>query len=428
VEVSERPVPAAGERWSPAGLVAFRFAFAYLVLYCLPGSGRLSLLDAIPFLPGAVTTWAMAPWHALCPWVAVHVFHLSGSVTEYHPTGSGDTTLDYVEVFCFVVIAAIATVVWSVLDRRRAEYRTLYAWLRLAVRFTLAITLLSYGFAKIFPLQFGTPVLSTLMQTYGESSPMRLLWTFMAASPGYTVFAGLCEASAGVLLMFRRTAVLGALASSAVMLNVAVLNYCYDVPVKLYSTHLFLMSVFLLLPELPALWRFFVLHRPAEPARVWIPPFERRWLRVSAAVLQGLVVVWVVGGNVWGGYASAQQYAALFKRPPLYGVWDVDTPGAPWRRLIMSTQGFMVAIAPDGTRIPFATRYTEAKRTMHLGAARGAASSGDLAYRLPDPGHLELRGTFDGKTVSIRAHRYDTKGLLLTTRGFHWISEDPYNR
>ncbi|MDQ6758242.1 MAG: DoxX family protein, partial [Acidobacteriota bacterium] len=152
--------------------------------------------------------------------MAVHVFHVAGPAAVYHPTGSGDTTLDYIQVFCFIVVAAIGALVWSVLDRRRRHYRTLYAWLRLLVRFTLAFTLLDYGFAKIFPLQFGPPMLGRLTQSYGESSPMGLLWTFMGASAAYTKFTGLAEAGAGFLLLFRRTTVLGALASAAVMLNV----------------------------------------------------------------------------------------------------------------------------------------------------------------------------------------------------------------
>ena len=432
--------PAGGpERWSAASSIAFRFAFAYLILYCWPGAGRVSLLDAVPFVPDVVTESLAAPWRALSSWAAVHVFHLSGPVTQYHLTGSGDTTLDYVQVFCFAVIAAAATALWSGLDRRRSEYRILYAWLRLVVRFTLAFALLSYGFSKIFPLQFSAPPLSTLVQTYGESSPMRLLWTFMGASTAYTMFAGLAEATAGTLLLFRRTAVVGALVSSGAMLNVAVLNYCYDVPVKLYSTHLLLMSLFLLLPEASALWRFFILHQPAQLARVWLPRIERRWLRISAAVLQAFIVISVLGGNIWTGYASARQYADLFKPPPLYGVWDVDTytagganrgtaPGRwPWRRLIVSTARFVTAVAPDGTRTALATRYTLPKQTIQL-VNRAGMATGDFTYRLPDAKHLELRGTLDGNAVIIRAHRYDTGAFLLTTRGFHWISEDPYNR
>ncbi len=294
-------------RWSLLERMAFRFAFAYLILYCLPGNGRVSLLAAIPAGAERLTNWAEAPWHALCPWVAIHIFHLTGPITRYHPTGSGDTTLDYVQVFCFAVIAIFATVVWSILDRHRPNYRALYAWLRLVVRFTLAFTLLAYGFAKVFPLQFIPPRLFTLTETYGEASPMNLLWTFMGASTAYTIFGGLAEVTAGVLLLFRRTTSLGALAAAAVMLNIVMLNFCYDVPVKLYSLHILLMSLFLLLPDAAALWNFFVLHRVSRLQGLWLPKFERRWLRTAAIVLQVLVIVSVLYSNISSGYQMLKQ-------------------------------------------------------------------------------------------------------------------------
>ncbi|HEX3550502.1 MAG TPA: hypothetical protein VHT53_09005 [Candidatus Elarobacter sp.] len=416
--------PAASARWHPATRMLFRFAFVYWLLYCWPETGRASLLDAIPFLPPQVNTWLEWPWRVICPWVAIHVFGLSGPVTQYHPTGSGDTTLDYVQLFCMVVVALAATTVWSVLDRRRTNYTTLYPWLRLVVRFTLAFTLLSYGFSKVFPLQFQTPQLSTLVQPYGESSPMRLLWTFMGASTAYTMFAGLAEASAGTLLLFRRTAVLGAMAAAAVMLNVALLNYCYDVPVKLYSTHLFLMAVFLLVPEASALWRFFVLHRDAHLATVWLPRIERRWLRVVAGVVQAAIVVSVLGGNAWGSYVAWRSLGRVTTRPPTYGVWDVDR--GPWQRLMFVATGYAVGTGAFGKQTWYMTTYGP-QQTVTMSTYQ-ATSSGTLTYSLSDRDHLRLRGNVDGKIVDVTAHRYDTKPFLLTSRGFHWISEYPYNR
>ena len=66
------------------------------------------------------------------------------------------------------------------------------------------------------------------------------------------------------------------------MLNIAALNFCYDVPVKLYSLHLILMALFLLIPDAVPLMRFFVLHRPARLEGVWLPQFQRPWLRIAA--------------------------------------------------------------------------------------------------------------------------------------------------
>src|SRR5436190_3393437 len=256
VEPSPAIVAEAPRAWSLLQRIAFRFVAAYFILYNLPSPGHADLLRTIP--GGA---WVFAPyvkmWRAFVPWVATHVFTLSGPATVYPAVnGSGDSTLDYVQNFCFVVIAALAALMWSVLDRKRPNYQRMNYWVRLWVRYSLAVTLFSYGFAKVFPMQFRSPGFGRLISTYGESSPMGILWTFRGASVAYTIFSGAMEVIGGALLLWRRTATLGAFFSAAVMTNVFVLNMCYDVPVKLYSGNLLLMAVFLMAPELGRLGRF----------------------------------------------------------------------------------------------------------------------------------------------------------------------------
>lgn len=423
------------ERWSLLSRILFRFACIYLVLYCWPGTGRSNLFDAIPnFGIGSMndddtlglTKIAEAPWHALCPWAAVHVFHLRGAVTQYHPTGSGDTTLDYVLVFCFAMMAVCGALIWTLLDRHRPNYRTLYAWLRLLVRFTLAFTMLSYGFAKIYPLQFMPPFLSQLTETYGESSPMGILWTFMGASPAYTRFCGLAEVSAGLLLLFRRTTTMGAIVAAGAMLNVAALNFCYDVPVKLYSMHLVLMSLFLLIPDAGALMRFFLLRKPAQLEGVWLPAFERPWLRRATIALQALVIASVLYNNIWGGYRNLKQYSGTyFKHAPLYGVWNADSAAADWRQMVVEFASGLSMRNAAGERIYFHTTYDEPKHVLNLTTGK---RKGDFTYEQPDAGRLVLRGTLDGRPVVAGFHRFDPAQFLLTSRGFHWINENPFNR
>src|ERR1044071_6897724 len=83
----------------------------------------------------------------------------------------------------------------------------------------------------------------------GGTSPMRLMWAFMGYSLPYTVFAGLAEVTGGVLLLWRRTATLGALVVAIVMTNVVLMNLCYDVPVKLFSTLLLVFAIAIGLPD-----------------------------------------------------------------------------------------------------------------------------------------------------------------------------------
>jgi hypothetical protein len=76
--------------WSLPKRVLFRFVFCYFGLYSMPEMGPIA--DSIP--GGAfVTKWYVNMWHAIVPWIATRVFHVTGQAATYFPTGSGDTTL-----------------------------------------------------------------------------------------------------------------------------------------------------------------------------------------------------------------------------------------------------------------------------------------------------------------------------------------------
>ena len=67
----------------------------------------------------------------------------------------------------------------------------------------------------------------------------------------------------------------------ACMAEIFTLNMTYDVPVKLFSFHLLLMSLFLLAPDTKRLLNVLLLNRPADVSV--IPPLgARRALSVSA--------------------------------------------------------------------------------------------------------------------------------------------------
>ncbi len=110
------------------------------------------------------------------------------------------------------------------------------------------------------------PRLYTLMEPFGNMSPMGVLWASIGASPAYEIFAGCAEMLGGILLIVPRTTMLGALICLADMTQVFMLNMTYDVPVKLFSFHLILMSLFLLAPDVKRLLDMFFFNRPVQPS------------------------------------------------------------------------------------------------------------------------------------------------------------------
>jgi hypothetical protein len=422
-------------RWGLTKRILFRFAFAYLALYLLPILLSLPLL----FYPrGASIVQPYADlWDTVVPWVGQQVFHTE--ITT-RPTGSGDKAYNYVELFCHLVLAAAATVVWTLLDRKRADYRRLNDWLRVGVRFALAGMMISYGAAKVIKTQFPDPPLHRLMQPLGASSPMGLLWMFMGASTSYTVFTGLAEMLGGVLLTARRTTLLGALACAGVMVNVVMLNFSYDVPVKLFSTHLLALAVFLIAPDARRLANLWLFNRPVGPAALR-PLFRRKWLHSVALAFRTLFVVGLVALCLHRSYKDSVAYGDLASRPPLYGIWNVEefvadgevrpplvTDATRWRRLIFDYPGVVWIQGMNDARQYHSAQIDPERKTLTLGNRDHSSASGVLSYRRDEPGRLTVEGRFDGRRIRVRLRRLNEAEFQLVSRGFHWINEVPFNR
>src|SRR5271169_4479326 len=267
-------------RRSLVSRVAFRFCFAYFGMYCLATQifGNLFPIPKVE-VPDPGTLW---PMRQIVLWTAAHIFHAKVPLL-YTDTGSGDRTFDWVLAFCLLVLAVLATVIWSVLDRQPENYVTLHKWFRLFIRFALASQLIVYGMNKAIPLQMPFPYLARFLQAFRDFSPMGVLWTSIGASPGYEIFAGCAEMLGGILLIFPRTTMLGALVALADMIQVFMLNMTYDVPVKLFSFHLILMALFLLAPECQRLADFLFCNRTVGPSTQ--PPLfsTRRANRIALA-------------------------------------------------------------------------------------------------------------------------------------------------
>ena len=248
--------------WSPALRLTFRFCFAYFILYSLSNeiiSGLLTWPHGS--VPSLGANW---PLIRITTWTARHIFGI-GHPETYTLSGGGDRTLDWVQTFCILAIAIAATAIWSFLDRRREQYVSLHKWFHLFMRFALSSELFLYGANKFFPVQMGFPSLTRLLQPYGSFSLRGALWSSVGASPAYEVFAGSAELLAGILLIFPRTATLGAVMALADMIQVFTLNMTYDVPVKLFSFHLIMYSLFLLAPEMRRLVTFFFTDSSTPP-------------------------------------------------------------------------------------------------------------------------------------------------------------------
>jgi uncharacterized membrane protein YphA (DoxX/SURF4 family) len=424
-------------RWSLLSRVAFRFCFVYFALYgfVTPIVGGLILLPNFSF-PNLGTLW---PMRQITFWVASHVFGVTSPLV--YAGNSGDTTFHWVQTFWLLVFSALASALWSWLDRGQEHYIALHKWFRLFVRFGLAAQMFYYGLAKVIPTQFPPPSLVTLVEPVGHLSRTDLLWTFIGASTAYQIFTGAAEVLGGLLLVVPRTTMLGALICMADMIQVFVLNMTYDFGLKLISFHLILMSLILLAPDLRRLANTFVLDRAVGPAS-HPPLFRTRRANRLALALQILFAVYLMGMftrlalNYWsaaGGGGSPKS--------ALYGIWDVEQLSIDgqvrspllndydrrWRRVIFDAPNRIVFQRTDDSFAHYGVSIDVNGQSIALTKGNSRSWQATFAFRRPAAGHLILDGDMDQYRIHMELQLVEFDTFRLLNSGFRWIRPpDPY--
>jgi hypothetical protein len=403
------------ERW-PHSIVRRlieRFALIAFGLYHIP-----LFLNNYPSLGGGgFNDTGLAPrWGRIFTipslWVAKTIFHVAapGGATG----DNGDTSEEFARLFICVVVGVIAAAVWTFADRKRPRGEWVESATRVLLRFAIVLGLMSYAIAKLFPQQFPPIAIGTLDRRVGDLTPMSLLWTFMQYSRPYAFFAGMMEFVACVLLCFRRTATLGALVCLAVMTNVALMNFFYAVPVKLYATMTAISAAVLVLYEAPRLFDIFVRNRAVGPSaessivQDRIPSVWRHAIKFLAVGSVALSSVIAMAG-------SGTPRAVL----PYEGSWTVTGGGnsASWRRLDIGAFGLFVRTRSDSA---FRCGFAKPAEGSRLSLECPRTGAGDLQWsRTADT--LHLRGTLGGAPIDVSAKVVDRASYALMRTKFRWI-------
>ncbi|SKA30405.1 hypothetical protein SAMN04488128_103291 [Chitinophaga eiseniae] len=405
--------------WPLINRILFRVFSVYLVFYY-----------GATFVP---RTW----WDKAVTWAGKLLIGKDYHI-EAWPAGSGDTTFNYLQLFCILLAALAGCLLWSVIDRKRKNYDKIQYWVMVVLCYQLAIVMFRYGVAKVFPGQFAAPSLYKLDQPLGESSPMGLAWTFMGYSRGYTIFSGIAECLGGLLLLFRRTRLLGALVCIAVMTNVVAMNFFYDICVKLFSSHLLLTALFLLTPDIKRLARFFLTQQPVAATTRYYPVFATRWKRYVFNTVRYLAVAWVLWGAVATGISIRQSVKQLTTEGAIYGTYEVTSfkslslPGETtinrpaWRKLYFE-KGRRLLIRDDSGVTGGAVRIDIGLRTIETTINKNVDTV-NMHYTLNFDNTMIMKGTIGHDSVQIHLQKKDTDHYLLMTRGFHWVNETSFNK
>ncbi|MFD6162348.1 DoxX family protein [Nocardia sp. NPDC060256] len=429
--------------WHPLTRIGFRFGVCYfgaLGLACVLGLTPI-LLAGIGIGGGSVLhvlTLARPP----IEWTATHVLGLHVTSTQ---VGS-DSAFQWTALFLLMVLSAVATAVWSVLDRRQT-YTRLFAWTQVYLRFMLALAMFYFGMAKAIPTQMPF-VLNRLVEPYGNFSPEGVLWSQVSVSQPYEIALGAAELLAGVLLLVPRATAAGALLCAVDMTQVFLLNMTYDIRLKTVSSQFLLLSLFLLAPYARRLLAV-LFGGQAPPATRPVPLFgsaRANRFAVVAQLVVGLLLLAVLGAQNW------QQWSK--ETPNLYGIYRVDgfsSEGYPrdplltdelrWRRVIidrpfhvsdpmvLTIQHMDDSFEVYGGTIDPKRHFIDLRHRIALGTYEETPVRVRLTYWWPSSGRMVIDADdYADHRIHTSFTQLDPKSFPLLERGFSWVQEQPYNR
>jgi hypothetical protein len=280
------------------------------------------------------------------------------------------------------------------------------------LRATLALSMIASGIFRLIPVWMQPLRPLGQLQRLGELTQGELLRTLVGASPVFQSLTGAAAVLGGVLLLFPRTTLLGALICAANLAMAVTLALCYDLPSKLYVSFLFVLAFVLLVPDLRRLANLFLLDRAVEPPPA---PADEGWPGRLLPLL-GLAVI------VGGAAMAVPQLVRLHPpKPPFYGAWNVEEltvdgeePDNPrlWRRAVFQDPGALDVQLRIGSRKRYALVLDLPGRNLTLDRRHR------FTFQEPEEGVLVLEGRLDGRSTRAKLRR-----VLLSSPWFHWITD-----
>jgi hypothetical protein len=260
--------------WTPFQKFAFRVAGIYFFFLCIPTYSRF-----YEHLFGL--KWGKITYHDFQSIVAFWPPQIVLIESEEGVFG----ILNYINLILVFVGALIAGTIWTYFDKKSTNYTKLYYWIRVLARYRLAYGMVGWGLKKAFPMQMVYPTVGMLNTPFVDMAEKKLYWSHVGVSFEYTVFLGFAEIIPGLLLLHRKTAVLGAALAGVVCFNICIANHAYDAGVAVPAAYFALIGLFITWYDLPKIWSLTVNENNITPYR-YNPVFTENWQKYGRLALK----------------------------------------------------------------------------------------------------------------------------------------------
>lgn len=338
-----------------------------------------------------------------------------------------DSISMYILLLLLFVLALLLTLAASKLNWWKNNGGKLMGIIYTVCCYYLLLQLMKYGVGKIFKTQFYLPEPNTLYTPLGKISKDLLFWSSVGTSYSYNVITGSVEVIAALLLLFRRTRLAGLLLAAMVLLQIIIINFCFDISVKLFSLFLFYLCIYLLSPYFNRLYQFLFLSRnemavPGIPRLSFTQSFWRVFLK---CLVSGVILVEVLYPSIMDHNFNDDRAA----RPYLHGAYEVrqvlkgtDTlPKNDWpvKRFFIHRNGYIIFQDRQDNMQDYKLSYDLSANKMILEDYQLKKVSVPYHYSGSDS-VLTLQLTKDSVLLSISGRALDWRQLPALKKEFHW--------
>ncbi|MES2520144.1 MAG: DoxX family protein [Bacteroidota bacterium] len=270
--------------WSKSEKTIFKFFSIYFFLQVLP-------LDLRFFKHFFSINWLNLQYR--------DIFYLS----KYSPSFTGDDS--FFNWLIIAILALVGTILWDKIYTKETNYDKLYYWVRVLVRYRLAIGIIAYGFLKFFPIQSPLPSISNLNTSYGDFTAWKLFSLGLGVVPNYQSFLGLVEIVSGLLLLNRRTTTIATLIILPFAGNVAISNIAYEGGEYVYAFYLIALALYLFAFDGIRLFNLLSLDKPTEPNH-FQPIFKGKIGQYRLVIKSVFILIFVFfyGFKTYSGYKN----------------------------------------------------------------------------------------------------------------------------
>ncbi len=304
---SDQAVP-----FSNAGKFGVRVTALFVLLLCIPVSSK--------FYTGLIMIdWTQFNWQTLS---GIASGFGAPDFIDIHEADIWDA-YSYINIFVSFIVAFSTGLIWYWKDIPKINDHFLYYITRTVARYRLAFGVIAWGYKKFIPIQMELPTATFLETPFIDFSEQKLYWQSVGIVQGYEIFLGGAEVMAGLLLLFRRTAALGAALTVALMVNIVIANHAYEGMVHVHSFTYALIGGIILWFELPAILKLLLKEQDVSP--MVHPETLDHWkiLRPALKYLSISVFVFYLLYLHWKddlGYRFPHNYPGL---KGVQGVYDV---------------------------------------------------------------------------------------------------------